>query len=174
MIWFTSDAHLDHKNIIKYCNRPFKDVEEMNSTLIKNYNDLVKDEDTVFILGDLAMGKMGLSYWLDTLKGHKYYIFGSHEKGINNIAIPKTRVTKQHIDGIIFFMVHNPNDSILGKEARGLTYEWMVHGHVHNSDLVKYPFFNEKEGRINVSVDVTDFKPVSLDNIKIMIQSVKE
>jgi len=50
--WFTADTHFNHINIIKYTNRPFNNVQEMNDTLIKNWNNRVKDTDTIFILGD--------------------------------------------------------------------------------------------------------------------------
>ena len=53
-IFFTSDTHFDHANIIKFCDRPFKDVEEMNWKLIKNWNDKVPQDGLVFHLGDFA------------------------------------------------------------------------------------------------------------------------
>lgn len=56
MDFFTSDTHMGHANIIKYCNRPFANVDEMNETLIKNINEKVKENDTLYHLGDFAMG----------------------------------------------------------------------------------------------------------------------
>ena len=53
-LFFTSDTHFSHANIMKFCGRPFKNVGEMNNTIIKNWNDVVGPEDTVFHLGDLA------------------------------------------------------------------------------------------------------------------------
>ena len=55
-IWFTSDTHFSHCNIIKYCNRPFKDVDEMNKILIQNWNNVVRPDDIVWHLGDFALG----------------------------------------------------------------------------------------------------------------------
>ena len=52
--WFTGDSHFNHTNIIKYTDRPFKDIYHMNETIIKNWNERVKDEDTVFHLGDFC------------------------------------------------------------------------------------------------------------------------
>ena len=51
MIYFTADTHFDHANIIRFCNRPFATVEEMNETLIANWNRKVHGNDTVYILG---------------------------------------------------------------------------------------------------------------------------
>ena len=53
-IWFTADSHISHRNIIKYCKRPFSDVEEMNETLISNWNKVVGKDDFVFHLGDFS------------------------------------------------------------------------------------------------------------------------
>ena len=52
-IYYTSDLHLGHKNIIRLCNRPFGSIEEMDNLLIERWNKKVKKEDTVYILGDL-------------------------------------------------------------------------------------------------------------------------
>ncbi len=53
MIFFTSDLHLGHENCIRLCNRPFSSIEEMDETLIENWNHKVTGKDTVYILGDL-------------------------------------------------------------------------------------------------------------------------
>lgn len=50
----TSDLHFFHKNIIAYCQRPFADVEEMNEVIIKNWNEVVKKDDMVYVLGDFS------------------------------------------------------------------------------------------------------------------------
>ena len=55
-LWFTSDTHYGHTNIIKYCNRPFQSIEEMNQALADNWNDRVEADDKVWHLGDFAMG----------------------------------------------------------------------------------------------------------------------
>lgn len=55
-IWFTSDQHFFHGNIIKFCNRPFENIEIMNKVIIDNWNECVGDEDVVFSLGDFVWG----------------------------------------------------------------------------------------------------------------------
>ena len=56
IIFLTSDLHLGHANIIKYCNRPYRDVNEMNEDLINKWNQVIGDTDRVFFLGDFALG----------------------------------------------------------------------------------------------------------------------
>ena len=60
-VWFTADTHIGHRNIIKYCQRPFSDVEDMNKTLISNWNKVVGINDYVFHLGDFSVG--GAAEW---------------------------------------------------------------------------------------------------------------
>lgn len=82
--FFTSDTHFGHANIIKLCNRPFKDVEEMNEKLIENWNKVVSEDGTVFHLGDFAFGGSGL--WnsvIPRLNGQIYLIIGNHEIMLN-------------------------------------------------------------------------------------------
>lgn len=79
-VFFTSDTHFFHKNIIDFCNRPFTSVEEMNETLINNWNNVVSPDDYIFHLGDFCFG--GSSAWdycLNHLNGHKFLILGNHE-----------------------------------------------------------------------------------------------
>ena len=91
MIYYTSDLHFGHKNIIKYENRPFKDIEEMQYELIKRWNNKVKsNDDHIYILGDFAFKGSNLSIdhineIVDNLKGKKHLIIGNHDQFINSI-----------------------------------------------------------------------------------------
>jgi len=79
MSWFfTADPHFNHTNIIKYCDRPFKTIEEMNESLIGNWNGLVRTDDTTVIAGDLGFGDMRPI--LQRLNGKKILVIGSHDK----------------------------------------------------------------------------------------------
>lgn len=79
MTFFISDTHFGHANIIKYSNRPFANVDEMNNTLIHNWNSVVKPEDEVWHLGDFALGGGTAEKYLSRLNGKIHLIVGNHE-----------------------------------------------------------------------------------------------
>lgn len=74
-----ADTHFGHENIIKYCNRPFRDVEEMDKVLIKNWNETVSNDDVVLMLGDFAFGKDKIEEYTPKLHGKKILIKGNHD-----------------------------------------------------------------------------------------------
>ena len=79
-VWFTSDTHFGHENIIRFCNRPFRNAEEMNAELIRRWRETVPKDGIVFHLGDFAHGSSRL--WndiLNALPGRKYLILGNHD-----------------------------------------------------------------------------------------------
>ncbi len=89
-IWYIADTHFYHKNIIEYCNRPFKSLEEMNLVMVRNWNSRVKKDDTIFIVGDFIFtnspgGKPGegqkvnVSEFTLQLNGNKVFIEGNHD-----------------------------------------------------------------------------------------------
>lgn len=81
-IFFTSDLHLGHKNILASCGRPFDTVEEMDDELIVKWNQKVGADDDVYILGDLAFRSANhINYYLKHMAGHKYLVVGNHDVG---------------------------------------------------------------------------------------------
>ena len=81
-IWFCSDTHGFHQNILKYCNRPFETVEEMNEALVANWNSVVKPDDHVYHLGDFCFGNVDKWNWFlepGRLNGHIHLILGNHD-----------------------------------------------------------------------------------------------
>ena len=79
MIFFTSDHHFYHTNIIKYCNRPFQSVEEMNEEMVKRWNSVVNPGDTVYYLGDFSLAKRPVEVFVPRLNGEKHFIMGNHD-----------------------------------------------------------------------------------------------
>jgi len=152
-IYLIGDTHFDHANIIKYGKRPFANVRVMNRVLVKNWNNTVGPKDTVYFLGDWAFGRRHkpAKYWVRRLNGHIVSIKGSHDKG----KIRKSM--RLHYGGDRFLLIHNPD------EKRANWNGWTIHGHKHNNNMRDYPFINGKRKTINVGVELTNYRPVSLD-----------
>lgn len=81
-IWITSDTHFNHANILKYCNRPFRDVTEMNETIIDNWNSVVGKDEFVYHLGDFCFGRTNGDFnrIFYRLNGKIIFIHGNHDK----------------------------------------------------------------------------------------------
>ena len=81
MVFFTSDLHLGHRNIIRLCNRPFSSIDEMDECLIEKWNKKVTNADTVYILGDLMFrNEKPPEEYLRQLRGKKHLIIGNHDR----------------------------------------------------------------------------------------------
>lgn len=84
-IFLIGDCHFGHRNIIKYCNRPFANVEEMTRGLIKNWNSVVGKNDIVYVVGDFALcGKQKIIEIGNQLNGRKRLIIGNHDRASVN------------------------------------------------------------------------------------------
>lgn len=77
--FWTSDIHFCHKNVIEYCDRPFKDVQEMNEALVRRWNAMVLPQDEVYVLGDFAMNDNRAKDFGRLLNGHKMLVPGNHD-----------------------------------------------------------------------------------------------
>jgi len=160
-IYLISDLHLDHSNIIRYCARPFlsSNINEMNSVLVENWNHVIHDSNTVYFLGDLTFGRGArpAEYWLSKLNGKIRFIRGNHEYGVQN---SQDYAILNH-QGHDFLLVHNPDPKQLPIKWDG----WVIHGHTHDNDVKNYPFINGEKKTINVSAELTNYRPVSLEYI---------
>jgi calcineurin-like phosphoesterase family protein len=156
--YFISDTHFGHRNIIDFCKRPFSSVGEMNGTLLRNWYETIGDNDRVFFVGDLALGRRGSRTldWYNKLNGDFIFIKGNHD---DCSFISHTSHYILVYGGFKFYFVHNPKD--IPKDWKG----WAIHGHTHNNDLRRYPFINGERRTINASVEVIGYKPVDLDEI---------
>ena len=173
--FFTSDTHFNHANIIRFCNRPFKDVTQMNETLIANWNNVVGEDDTVFHLGDFCLG--GAAEWtqvLNRLNGKIYLIMGNHDlKNIRQGFIQRfEHVTMQmHIEigKKKIYLCHYPFLCFEG----GYKEVWQLFGHVHTrknntgNDAGRLQYLYPTQ--YDVGVDNNGFAPVSFEQVKRLI-----
>jgi len=178
MNFYISDSHFGHANIIKYCDRPFKDVHHMNWTMTENWNKVVKDGDLVYHMGDFSFGNY--HNYVKHLNGEIILILGNHDKEkqchghfkeihsflqveiagekVNLKHYPYKPVKIQTIEHDLKYL-----DRML--EDKG---EWLLHGHVHNSQ----PKIVNKS--INCSVEWWDYTPISEEKIIEIISAERE
>lgn len=167
-IWFTSDWHLGHAAIIEHCHRPFGSTEEMDETILDNFTDVVKRNDQVYYLGDLAMQFKYIDKYFKRFWGRWFYFRGNHDYGWWNKllktydVLPKAWLLDWHdlktykFDGQRIVLSHFPLVS-WDKSTHGA---WHLHGHSHGllppTDKL----------RLDVGVDAWDYKPVHIDQIR--------
>lgn len=163
--FWTADMHLGHGNIIEYCQRPFKDCDHMNVSLIRNANQRVKIEDTVVHVGDFAM-KDGWKY-RSMLNGNWCFVRGNHDA--NNKVKPMgdwffTRVGHftVFVSHVPYFYRHEERTANFLLPEAGIQFveswcDFAVCGHVHEKWMVS------REGAlitINVGTDQHRFMPI--------------
>ena len=167
MIYFTADTHFDHANIIRFCNRPFATVEEMNEALIANWNRKVHGNDTVYILGDMFFRTTDPEPILRQLKGKKHLITGNHDsQWMKKVDLERWFVSVQPYletsDGQhTLTMCHFPMVS-WNHQSRS----YMIHGHIHeNTDMDYWPLLVARERVLNAGCDINNFEPVSFEEL---------
>jgi calcineurin-like phosphoesterase family protein len=168
MIHFVSDTHWGHKNIIKYSNRPFNSVEEMNEKLILNWNEVVQPNDIVYHLGDFAfLPYDDLKKTARRLNGEKHLILGNHDKEIiKNRSDLLSSGTFRTIQNYVelknegeFFVLFHYGQRVWNKSHHGSIH---LYGHSHGS--------LPPHGRsVDVGVDCKevspDYRPVSFTEV---------
>ncbi len=179
-VFFTSDTHFNHSNIIRFCRRPFKDVNCMNETLIGNWNSVVGTDDVIFHLGDFCLG--GAAEWtriLDRLNGRIYLILGNHDmKNIRQGFLERfEHVTQQmciEVKRQQIVLNHNPFLCYGGSYAK----TWQLFGHVHsgpyNTGLDKPRLKMLFPTQYDVGVDNNSFFPVAYEEVEKIIRKQVE
>lgn len=185
--WFTSDLHFGHTNIIEYSGRPFSDVDHMNRGLIKRWNALVQPHDAVWVLGDVAMGRITETLPLvRELAGHKRLLAGNHDRcwdghgskaaewlgryedaGFEEIHQGTIQLT---IGGHDVLACHFPYRGDSQNEDRYPSARpidngrWLMHGHVHEQ-------WRQWDRMINVGCDAWACRPVDENTIASLIEA---
>lgn len=172
-IFFTSDLHFGHKNIIQYDQRPFSSVDEMDAALIERWNRKVSSEDLVYVLGDISWYGSHKTYEIfQGLHGKKRLITGNHDK-LNDRLKSLFEVIKPYdeikVDGKTVVLCHYPI-CFHNKHHHGSI---MLYGHIHNSDEDIYmekikDFLNRQNMHCkmyNVGCMHWNYEPVTLQEI---------
>jgi len=168
LVWFTSDLHLGHDNIIRLASRPFSTVDEMDNVLISNWNNCVNRADDVYIVGDLSLKPVEIvESYLRRMNGKKYLVRGNHDRvgAYPYKAIAGLEWIRDYhemkVDGTRLVLFHYP---IFEWDA---VYRGSIHlyGHVHGN--MEYSGWHRDRGwrSINVGMDVNNFYPLSVKQI---------
>jgi calcineurin-like phosphoesterase family protein len=161
--WFTGDTHFGHANIIKYCNRPFKDVVEMNETIISNWNKVVEKDDLVYHLGDFCFGRNDFEFdaYFKRLNGLIVFIKGNHDRlawknrgkfYAYSDSYREIKVNEQNITLCHYAM------RVFNKSHHGA---WHLYGHSHGS-LPDDP----NSLSFDCGVDCHNFTPINFEQVK--------
>lgn len=161
MIYFTSDLHFGHENIIKYCSRPFKSVREMNSALIANWNNTVSKDDTVYNLGDMFFcGMEEATSILNQLNGNIIFIQGNHDhRYLNLLGFPR-QIDRFKQGKIHIVMSH----FCLRVWDKSHFNSWHLFGHTHGT-------LKPIGKSWDVGVDNNNYRPISLDEVKAIMKN---
>lgn len=199
-IFFTSDWHVGHQNVIRFDSRPFKDLDHMHRVLINNYNSAVRPQDVCYFLGDMGMTKSEvLARLVSELNGTKILILGNHDKGVNamyrvgfdvvaysaTLYVANERVTLTHcpLRGVwredTTGMKNSPQDEPWHGASRESSLRFSVedegqfhlHGHIHSPNGGKS---QRTLGRqMDVGVAANQYRPVSVSQVESWIAKTR-
>lgn len=187
-MWLTADTHFFHRNVIRFCDRPWEDIWQMNEGLIERWNAKVRPRDHIYVLGDFAFrGKKKSAEIVERLNGYKILVRGNHDPSIKKcfeigfdevvenefLKIGDTRVLLSHFPWYPVINFHaraggrpqitleeHADSRYLHKRILDDGKHWLLHGHVHSSWKVR-----EDQRMINVGCDVWDWSPVHHDTL---------
>lgn len=168
MIYYTADLHLGHENVIRYCDRPFSNAEEMGEAIVSNWNSVVREKDEVYIIGDVLFKlKNDSPLYLDRMNGTKHLITGNHD--VRNLKKDRFRELFASVNDYL----------IIDDEGRKVVLfhypivEWdgyfrgayHIYGHIHNSDNTANRIMGNIPNAFNAGVDLNDFTPQTLSQL---------
>lgn len=162
-LWFWSDQHFGHKNIIRLCNRPFQSLHEMHRALVDNHNSVVARGDTVVYGGDVFhRAKKDLKKAiLSNLNGRKILVRGNHD------SAPEA-MYDLGFDLVVEFLQMQVNNKMVMvshyPKVSG-TYDILLHGHTHSNKRVD-------GDKINLCVEAWDYFPVSFEHLKKVMSNI--
>lgn len=170
MIYVCSDTHFNHTNILKYepVSRPFKTIEEMNNTIISNWNSVISENDTVYVCGDMFMGPLDkIKEILDQLKGKIILVRGNHDTKGRIDFFKENGIEVKDIDyisykGRFFILCHFPiaSEEFINMVRQDNSEVILLYGHIHSKAPKGYV-----DGTYHVGMDTNNLTPISLEQI---------
>ncbi len=159
-VWFTSDTHFGHANIIRYSERPFGGVDEMDRVLAARWNEVVRPDDTVWHLGDVVFrNDRPATEYLERLNGEKHLVWGNHDA--TEVRSWRGWASSQayaeiKVEGMRLMLFHYAM-RVWNRSHHGAVH---LYGHSHNS-------LSGDSQCCDVGVDnpAWDYRPVSLAQI---------
>lgn len=165
MNYYISDTHFGHGNIIRFTHRPFANVKEMNSVIIRNWNQTVTNNDTVYFLGDFSLtSPRETQEILYQLNGEIVLIKGNHEKSALKREYCRNRFKSIHDyleiedNNKMVCLFHYPIESWRNK-SRGSIH---LHGHIHRKDIEP---INNTKNKFNVNVEFINYRPTTINEL---------
>lgn len=150
-----ADMHFGHEAVIRYCNRPYQTVQEMDEDLIKRWNETVSNKDTVLVLGDVCFGnKEYAKSIINRLNGKKILIMGNHDNWSEQFYRDAGFHTVSRFPILwnnFYLLSHAPLQLFQNVPYKN------IFGHVHND-----PLYQDTENRQCVSVERIDYRPILL------------
>lgn len=185
-IWFTSDLHFGHRNVIRFCDRPWENEKDMEKGLIDNWNETVKSEDIVFVLGDTFWfnDSHRIKKVLSQLNGKNIFMIpGNHDEFESYYRVDDPRIIL--CQDVVCVWISEPNRPL--KEIWLSHYPMMTWPHRERGAYQFFGHIHSKPGKtdgvdqdlplhwnqLDVGCDFWDYKPVSLTKLESIIQLVK-
>lgn len=180
--WFTSDWHLGHENIIRFCGRPFDNARQMDECLLDYHNQFVKPEDHYTNLGDVTLGRGGKvqqDEFLALIKkfnGHGRLHLGNHDHFPIKVyaqAFEKVYATWRDEQGLLFSHMPIHAGSIGSAQAN-------IHGHIHQNTSPPPVVWIGNDGKkwikpyVNICVEKTNYHPIHYDEVMQRVSLARE
>jgi calcineurin-like phosphoesterase family protein len=168
MIYYISDLHFGHQNVLGMDGRPFETIEQMDAALIRLWNERVTDDDDVYIVGDFAYHNNYTATWyLRQLRGRKHLIIGNHDRHtVQDAKVMECFSSVERMARIadndrVVSLCHFPVAEWNGKRHGG----YHVYGHIHIRRDEVYEFMSRYDKALNAGCMINGYRPVTLDEL---------
>lgn len=164
MIYYTADLHFGYAPVISATARPFADVSQMDEILIENWNRVVSDNDTVYLVGDAGGHNTPFpAQQLSRLRGHKHLIRGNHDS-----CLSEQQRFLDYFETVTDFLEIDDGDRHITLCHYPLVYiqsGCMIHGHLHNTKKEIFRILQDLPRVLNAGVDINGYRPVTLQEL---------